>query len=194
LKLFVDSSDPTEVRHCFEHGWVEGVTTDLSAADAALAELCACATGPVSAPVQAAGAASMLEEALALARLGGNVIVRLPLDVEGLKTARACAEQGIASHLAGCESPAQALLAAKAGALYVSPAAGALPAGHELIRGMAAIFRTYRLPAEVLAMPVRNASQVVDVALAGAGVAAVPMPVLERAIKSGAAAPTGASK
>jgi transaldolase len=188
LKLFVDSSDPTEVRRCFERQWVEGVATGLSAGDAALAELCACAAGPVSAPVRSAETAAMLDEARALAELGPNVIVRLPVDVAGLKTARACAEQGIAAHLAACDSPEHAVLAAKAGARYVSPAAGAGAAPNELIRSMSAIFRTYRLPAEVLAMPVRTASQVVDAALAGAAVAAVPMPLLEQVIKTGAPA------
>lgn len=194
MKLFVDSSDPTEVRHCFERRWVEGVTTGLSAGDPALAELCACAAGPVSAPVRSAAAASMLDEARALVRLGANVIVRLPLDVEGLRTAYACTEQGIAAHLAACESPAQAVLAAKSGARYVSPLASGATGGNELVRGIAAIFRTYRLPAEVLAMPVRSASQVVDVALAGAAVAAVPMLVLEQVIKTGAPAPGGPPK
>jgi len=194
LKLFVDSSDPTEVRRCFERRWVEGVTTGLSAGDAALAELCACAAGPVSAPVQSAGAASMLDEARALARLGANVVVRLPADVAGLEAARACAEAGIPAHLGACDSPAQAVLAARAGARYVSPVGGGLPDANDLIRGMAALFRTYRLPAQVLAMPVRNASQVVEVALAGAAVAAVPMLLLEQVIKTGPAVSAGSSK
>jgi transaldolase len=194
LKLFVDSSDPSEVRDCFARQWVVGATTGLSAADGALAQLCAAAAGPVSVSVQSAGHEEMLHEARTLVRLAPNAVARLPLTVEGLKAARACAEDGIATHLVACESPAQAILAAKAGARWVSPVASGLPSANELIRGLAATFRTYRLDAEVLVMPVRSASQVVDVALAGAGVAAVQMPVLEQVIKSGAASPAGASK
>ncbi len=194
MKLFVDSSDPSEVRRCFERGWVEGVATELSADDRALADLCASAHGPVTVAVRSPEGQAMLDEARALARLDANVIVRLPDNVEGVRTARACAEQGIATHLEGCDSAAQAVLAAKAGARYVSPAAGGAPGTNDLIRGMAAIFRTYRLPAEVFVMPVRSSSQVVDVALAGAAVAAVPAGVLEQVIKSAAAPPGNLSK
>ncbi len=187
MKLFVDSSDPGEVRRCFERGWVEGVATGLSAGDRVLADLCASARGPITVAVQGADCHAMLDEARALARLDGRVIVRLPANVEGVKTARACVEQGIATLLEGCDSPAQAVLAAKAGARYVSPLAGGSAGATELIRGMAAMFRTYRLPAEVFVMPVQSSSQVVDVALAGAAVAAVPAAVLEQVIKSGPA-------
>ncbi len=184
MKLFVDSSDPGEVRRCFERGWVEGVATGLSAADRALADLCASTRGPITVAVQGADWRAMLDEARALWRLDARAIARLPANVDGVKTARACAEQGIATHLEGCDSPAQAVLAAKSGARYVSPLAGASLGVNELIRGMAAMFRTYRLPAEVFVLTVRSPSQVVDVALAGAAVAAVPAAVLEQVIKS----------
>lgn len=193
MKLFVETSDPREVRTCFERKLVEGVTTSLTVQDRALLELCGCAAGPVSAAVQSGGAQDMLVEARALARLGRNVLVRLPLDVDGLKAARACAGEGLATHLAGCDSPAQALLAAKAGARYVSPVVAAIGSSaggrNELIRAIAAALRTYRFPTEVLVAPVRSLSQVVDVALAGAAAASVPLAVLERVARPAAESP-----
>lgn len=183
MKLFVDTADPREVRACFERKLAEGVTTSLAVDDRALPELCACAAGPVSAPVQSRNHQDMLAEARALARLGPHLIARLPLDVDGLKAARACANEGIATHLAGCDSAAQAVLAAKAGARYVSPKVPADHPGHdrnELIRAIAATLRTYRLATEVLVLPVGSRSHVVDVALAGAAAAAVPLAVLEQ--------------
>ena len=193
MKLFVDTTDPREVRSCFERKLVEGVTTNLAVQDRALPELCACAAGPVSVPVQGRDHQEMLSEARALARLGRHLIARLPLGVDGLKAARACADEGIPTHLAGCDSAAEALLAAKAGARYVSPK---LPNAErpgsdrtDLIRAIAAALKTFRLPTEVLVVPVRSPSHVVDLALAGAAAAAVPLAVLEQVVKPAAESP-----
>ena len=187
MKLFLDTADPREVRACFERKLVEGVTTSLGVEDRALAELCACAAGPVSVRVHNGGHPGMLSEARARARLGPHVVPRLPLDVDGLRTARACADEGIPIHMAGADSPVQAVLAAKAGARYVSPVVSpAAPSGsdrNELIRAIAAGLKTYRLSTEVLVGPVLSPSHVVDVALAGAAAAAVPMSVLEQVVK-----------
>lgn len=191
MKLFVETADPGEVRACFDQKLVEGVTTSLSVEDRALPELCACAAGPVSARVQSRDHQGMLSEARALARLGLHVVARLPLDVEGLKGARACADEGIPVHLAGCDSAVQAVLAAKAGARYVSPVVpSAEPPGNdgnELVRAVAAVLKTYRLSTEVLVASVRSASHIVDVALAGAAAAAVPLAVLQQVMKAPAA-------
>ena len=188
MRLFVETADPAEARVCFDRKLAEGVATTLSVADRALPELFAWSTGPVSAPVESQDHEGMLREARALARLGGQAVVRLPLNVEGLRAARACAEEGIATHVAACDSPVQAILAAKAGARYVSPVAVPADAGgldrNELIRGIVAMFKTYNLPTQVLASPVRSPSHVVDVALAGAAVAAVPLSVLEQVVKT----------
>jgi transaldolase len=188
LRLFVDTSDPREARTCFDRKLAEGVATGLSIGDRALSDLCAWSAGPVSAPVESQDHPGMLREARELARLGPQVVVRLPLNVDGLRTARACAQEGIETHVISCDSPMQAVLAAKAGARYVSPLVS--PAdqgaadGNALIRGIVAALKTYNFPTEVLAAPVRTPSHVVDVALAGAAVAAVPLAVLEQVVKS----------
>ncbi|MES1164704.1 MAG: transaldolase family protein [Verrucomicrobiota bacterium] len=189
--MFVETADPREARVCFDRKLAEGVATSLSVCNRALADLCAWSAGPVSAPVESLDHPGMLREARELARLGPQVVVRLPLNVEGLRTARACAQEGIETHVTACDSPMQAVLAAKAGARYVSPIA--TPAdqggagGNELIRGIVAALKTYNFATEVLAAPVRTPSHVVDVALAGAAIAAVPLAVLEQVVKSPAA-------
>lgn len=187
MKLFLDTVDPREARACFERKVIDGVTTSLAAADRMLPELCACAAAPISARVDSRDHEGMLAEARALAQLGRHVIARLPLDVEGLKAARACADEGIPVHLAGCDAPVHALLAGKAGARYVSPMGGAGVSSdtqrNELIRAIAAALRTYRMATEVLVAPVRTPGQVVDLALAGAAAAAVSLAVLEQVLK-----------
>lgn len=191
MRLFVDTADPREARACFDRKLAEGVATSLSVASRALPDLCAWSSGPVSAPVESLDHLGMMREARELARLGPQVVVRLPLNVEGLRTVRACAQEGIQTHVTSCDSPMQAVLAAKAGARYVSPVASPGDPGgadgNALIRGIVAALKTYNFPTEVLAAPVRTPSHVVDVALAGAAVAAVPLAVLEQVVKSPAA-------
>src|SRR5439155_22173221 len=114
--------------------------TTLSVGNPALSDLCAWSAGPVSAPVESQDHLGMLRESRELARLGPQVLVRLPLNVEGLRTARACTEEGIQTHVIACDSPMQAVLAAKAGARYVSPVVATADQGgadrNELIRGI----------------------------------------------------------
>jgi transaldolase len=183
LKLFVETSDPAEARVWFERRVVDGVATSLPLGDPGLARLCGWAPGPVSAPAAGGDSRAMLREARALARLGPQVVVRLPSTLEGLATAQACRDEGIPTHLTACDSPVQAVLAAKAGARYVSPADAGAADRNDLLRGVVAVLRTYGLPSEVLAAPVRTPGHVVDVALAGADVAAVPAAVLEQVVK-----------
>jgi transaldolase len=184
LRLFGETSDPAEVRASAERKLAEGVSTSLSVAGQALAEICALAPGPVSAAVESGDHEGMLREARALARLGGHVVARIPLSIDGLKAVASCAGEGIPTHVTLCDSPAEALLAAKAGARYVSPDSGRIQDGApdrtELVRGIVAICRTYGLPIEVIVAPIRSPSNVVDMALAGAAVAAVPLSVLEQ--------------
>jgi transaldolase len=198
LKLFLDTADPAEVRVSAERKLAEGVSTSLSVAGPSLPEICALAPGPVSAAVESTDRDGMIREARALARLGSHVIVRIPLSVDGLKAVSACADEGIPTHVTLCDSPAQAVLAAKAGARYVSPVAGRTEDGSadrtELVRTIVATYRTYGLPTEVMVAPVRSPGNVVDVALAGAAVAAVPLSVLEQVAAGRAAAEGGAGK
>jgi transaldolase len=198
LKLFLETTDPAEVRVSAERKLAEGVSTSLSVGGPALPEICALAPGPVTAGVESADRDGIVQEARALARLGSHVIVRIPLSVDGLKAVTACAAEGIPTHVTQCDSPVQAVLAAKAGARYVSPVAGRASDGAadrtELVRNIVAIYRTYGLPTEVMVASVRSPSNVVDVALAGAAVAAVPLSVLEQVAAGRAAPESGARK
>jgi transaldolase len=198
LRLFVETSDPAEVRASAERKLAEGVSTSLSVSGPGLVEICALAPGPVSAAVESADHDGILREARALARLGGHVVVRIPLSVEGLKAVASCAGEGIPTHVTLCDSPAEAVLAAKAGARYVSPVSGRVQDGApdrtELVRGIVATCRTYGLPIEVIVAPIRSPSNVVDMALAGAAVAAVPLSVLEQVAARRVAVEGGAEK
>ncbi len=198
MRLFVETSDPAEVRATAERKLAEGVSTSLSVAGPALAEICALAPGPVSAAVESADHEGMLREARALARLGSHVVARIPLSVDGLKAVASCAGEGIPTHVTFCDSPAGAILAARAGARYVSPAAGRVQDGAadrtDLVRSIVAICRTYGLPTEVIVAPIRSPSNVVDMALAGAAVAAVPLSLLEEVASRRIAAQDGAEK
>jgi transaldolase len=192
LKLFVETADPGEVRACMERNLAEGVSTSLTLTSEGLSEICALARGPVSAPVASSDRDGMVREARELARLGGHVVPRLPLTVDGLKAVLACAEEGIATHVTACDSAVQAVLAAKAGARYVSPVSGRAGEGAgdrtELVRSIVAVYRTYGLSTDVVVTPVRNRATVVDVALAGAAVAVVPFAVLQQVGGAGSSA------
>jgi len=198
LRLFVETSDPVEVRASVEHKLAEGVSTSLSVAGPALAEICALAPGPVSAAVESADHQGMLREARALARLGSHVIARIPLSVDGLRAVGFCTDEGIPTHVTLCDSPAQAVLAAKAGARYVSPASDRVQDGAadrtDLIRSIVAICRTYGLSTEVMVAPIQSPSNMVDMALAGAAVAAVPLSLLQQVAARRIAAEGGAEK
>jgi transaldolase len=199
MRLFVDGADPREIRDCVARGSVEGATISLAMlaraaaaagrdATAVLSEICSAVPGPVAAEVAREARAAMLREARALARLAPNIVVKLPLGAEGLEVVRACAAEGIKTHVTLCADPLQALLAARAGAAYVSPSTGkhddlTLDA-FELCRKIVGVYRTYGLPTEVLVASVRNPNDIVEAALVGAHVAAVPPAVLATLAKS----------
>jgi len=198
VKLFIDSADPREIRDGLAQGLVDGVTTNpslLSAVAGAsgraprdvLREICDLVKGPVNAEVVANDVEGMLREGRELARLASNVVVKFPLTTEGLSAVRVFAAEGIRTNVTLCFDPVQALLAAKAGASYVSPFVGRLDDiaidGMDLVRKIIAIYRTYQFKTEVLVASVRNPNHLVDAALAGAQVATVPFAVLRNLIK-----------
>lgn len=198
MKLFIDSADPREIRDGLAQGLVDGVTTNpslLSAVAGAsgraprdvLREICDLVKGPVNAEVVANDVEGMLREGRELARLASNVVVKFPLTTEGLSAVRVFAAEGIRTNVTLCFDPVQALLAAKAGASYVSPFVGRLDDiaidGMDLVRKIIAIYRTYQFKTEVLVASVRNPNHLVDAALAGAQVATVPFAVLRNLIK-----------
>lgn len=186
MRLFLDSADGREIRTCLEQGSIEGVYLPANAA-ASLAEVCDLVRGPVI--VEAAGQAAegLLRSAQALARTAPNVVVRVPLTADGLKVIRVCAEEKIATCAALCSSPAQALLAGKAGATYVSPAVGRVEEtaadGVDLVRRIVAVYKTYGFTTQTLVTAVRNPNHIVDAALVGAQAAVVPFAVLQALVK-----------
>jgi transaldolase len=192
MKFFIDTADIAEIRELAATGLVDGVTTNPSLIAKSgrnflevVREICAVVPGPVSAEVAAVDYATMLAEGRSLAKLARNVTVKVPLTPDGLKVCRALATEGTMVNVTLCFSAAQAILAAKAGATFVSPFVGRLDdvgaTGMDLIREIVAIYRNYdSIKTEVLVASVRNPLHVVEAAKLGAGVATIPPPVLRQ--------------
>ena len=193
MKFFVDSADIDEIRELAATGLLDGVTTNPSLIARTggglfdvIRRICALVPGPVSAEVTATDTETMLSEGRALAALAPNVAVKVPLTWDGLKACRALSQGGIRVNVTLCFSASQALLAAKAGAAFVSPFVGRLDDisqdGMGLIRDIAAIYRAYpdSLGTEILVASIRHPLHVVEAARIGADVATVPPAVLRR--------------
>ena len=190
MKFFIDSADVSEIRDLASTGLVDGVTTNPSLVAKSgrdffdvLAEICEMVAGPVSAEVTATDHATMLAEGQALARLADNIAVKVPLTPDGLKTCKALSDQGTQVNVTLCFSAAQAILAAKAGATFISPFVGRLDDissdGMALIADIVEIYDVYpNFDTEVLVASVRHPMHVVDAAKMGAHVATVPPGVL----------------
>jgi len=198
MKFFIDSAEIREIRECQEQGIIDGVTTNpslLAKASTAsarsfrdvLAGICEVVRGPVSAEVVSQDRDGMMREARDLAKIAPNIIVKTPLTTEGLKAVRQCATEGIKTNVTLCFSPAQALLAAKAGAGYISPFVGRLDdiasEGMDVVRKIVSIYKNYGFSTEVLVASVRNPNHIVEAALCGAHVATVPFAVLQQLVK-----------
>ncbi|HLI10466.1 MAG TPA: fructose-6-phosphate aldolase [Alphaproteobacteria bacterium] len=192
MKFFIDSADLSDIRDLASTGLVDGVTTNPSLVAKSgrkffdvVQEICAIIPGPVSAEVTATDHATMLAEGRRLARLAKNIAVKVPLTVDGLKTCKALADEGTMVNVTLCFSAGQAILAAKAGAAFISPFVGRLDdiaqPGMELIRDIVAIYRQYaKFKTEVLVASVRNPLHVIEAARLGAHVATVPPGVLRQ--------------
>lgn len=193
MKFFVDSADLDEIRDLAATGLLDGVTTNPSLIARSggvlfdvIRRICDLVPGPVSAEVTATDTETMLAEGRKLAALAPNVAVKVPLTWDGLKACRALAQGGVRVNVTLCFSAAQALLAAKAGAAFVSPFVGRLDDvgqdGMGLIRDIAAIYRAYpdSLDTEILVASIRHPIHVVEAAKIGADVATVPPAVLRR--------------
>ena len=185
MKLFVDSADLNELRALAETGLVDGVTTNPSLIAKqggvfleTVAAICAAVDGPVSAEVASTAYAEMMAEGERLAAVAANVVVKLPLTWDGLKAAQSFAGRGIRTNVTLCFTAVQALMAAKAGATFVSPFVGRLDdhggRGVELIADIRAIYDSYGFSTEILAASIRTEAHVKDVALAGADCATLP--------------------
>lgn len=192
MKFFVDTADIDEIRDLAATGVVDGVTTNPSLAARTgrpfrdtIAEICAVVDGPVSAEVTATDADGMVAEGRRLATIAANVAVKVPLTWDGLKACRRLRDSSIAVNVTLCFAPAQALLAAKAGASFISPFIGRLDDlgqdGMKLVADICAIYRQYeRFDTEVLVASVRSVKHVVDAATLGAHVATVPPKILRQ--------------
>jgi transaldolase len=191
VKLFIDTANVAEISEAASWGILDGVTTNPSLVAREgrsyhdlVAEICRLVQGPVSAEVLATEAEGMEREGRELAGIAENVVVKLPITQEGIKVCARFSEEGIATNLTLCFSPAQALLVAKAGATYVSPFVGRIDDvgqdGMQLVREIVQIYDAYEFPTQVLVASVRHPQHVVEGALAGADVATVPFRVLQQ--------------
>ena len=195
MKFFVDTADVAEIRELASLGLLDGVTTNPSLIAKAnrdfktiIAEICAIVPGPVSAEVAATDAEGMLSEGRVLAKIAKNVTVKVPLTWDGLKACRTLTGEGTMVNVTLCFSANQALLAAKAGATFVSPFIGRLDDigldGMDVIREIRTIYDNYPdLRTEILAASIRTANHVKDAALIGADVVTVPPAILKTLVK-----------
>ena len=189
MKFFVDSADIKQIEDLMPTGLIDGVTTNPSLIakngdDMAktIKDICALVSGPVSAEVTATDSDKMLEEGQYLASLAKNVTIKVPLTINGLKTCKALRAQGTQVNVTLCFSATQALLAAKAGASFISPFVGRLDdigeKGMDLIEDIVVIYENYGFETEVLVASVRSKQHVIDAAIIGAHVATLPPKII----------------
>ena len=194
MRFFIDTANLGEIRAALDMGLIDGVTTNpsLMAREAAdwrdvARDICTLVPGPVSLEVIALDAEGMIREARDLMQHGPNVVVKVPMTAEGLKAVRILKSMDIETNVTLIFSAAQALLAAKAGASYVSPFLGRLDdagqAGMELVRQILAIFSNYGFSTQVIAASIRSPMHVLDAALAGAQISTIPYKILTQPLK-----------
>jgi transaldolase len=196
MKFFIDTANVEDIKKANEMGVICGVTTNpsLIAKEGrnfveVIKEIASIVDGPISGEVKATtvDAAGMIAEGREIAKIHPNMIVKIPMTVEGLKATKVLASEGIKTNVTLVFSANQALLAARAGATYVSPFLGRLDdismPGIDLIRTISEIFDIYEIDTEIIAASVRNPVHVTDCALAGADIATVPYSVIEQCTK-----------
>jgi transaldolase len=194
MKIFIDSGDIAEIKEAQSMGVIDGVTTNPSLLakagkpmKAVIAEICEIVDGPISAEVIATDKDEILREGRELAKIHRNVVVKVPLIEEGLKAVRIFTEEDIATNVTLCFSASQALLAAKAGATYISPFVGRIDDvagdGMELIQQIVTIYRNYDFDTQVLTASVRHPVHFVQAALLGSHVATLPLRVIKQLLK-----------
>ena len=200
MKFFVDTADLDEIREANDMGVLDGVTTNPSlmkkAADKAgipldfhehIFKICELVEGDVSAEVTATDFEGIMQEARTLAPIHNNVVVKVPLILDGIKAIKALKAEGIRVNCTLCFSPTQALIAAKAGAAYISPFLGRVDDissdGMKLLEEIVTIYNNYGYETEVLAASIRHPMHVVEAALMGAHVATMPLGVIKKLLK-----------
>jgi transaldolase len=194
MKFFIDTANIEEIKKANELGLLDGVTTNPSLVSKEgrefkelIVEICGIVKGPVSAEVISTESTGMIKEARELAKLADNIVVKIPLIKEGLKAVKTLSEEGIKTNVTLCFSPLQALMAAKAGADYVSPFVGRLDdisqVGMDMVSQIVTIYENYGFETEIIVASIRNPIHVLDAALMGADIATIPYNVMEQLIK-----------
>jgi len=191
LKFFIDTANIDEIKKGVEMGMVDGVTTNPSLIarenkpfEKILKEICKVVDGPVSAEVVSLEAEAMVKEAKVLAALSDKIVIKIPMIMEGMKAVKKLTSMGIKTNVTLVFSASQALLAAKAGATFVSPFVGRLDdigqRGMELINEIMTVYRNYDFHSEVIVASIRNPLHVMDAAMIGADIATIPLKVIEQ--------------
>ena len=194
MKIFIDTANIEQIKEAASWGIIDGVTTNptLAAREKRnfadlIKEIHKIVDGPISAEAVSLEAAGIVEEARKLARLGKNIAVKVPLICEGLKAVRILSRERIMTNVTLCFSPAQALLAAKAGADFVSPFIGRLDdigqEGMELVRSIKQIYANYNYKTEIITASIRHPLHVLEAARAGADIATAPFDVLQKLLR-----------
>jgi len=194
MKFFIDTANVEEIRKTNDLGLLDGVTTNPSLVSkegrefkGLIKEICSIVDGPVNAEVVSTNAEGMISEARDLVKLADNIVVKIPLIEEGLKAVKVLAAEGIKTNVTLCFSPTQALMAAKAGAAYISPFVGRLDdissTGMDLVEQIITIYDNYGFETEIIVASIRNPTHVVDAALMGADIATIPYKVIQQLIK-----------
>lgn len=194
MKIFIDSADIGEIREAAAMGVIDGVTTNPSlvakakrSLEAVVRDICEVVDGPISAEVVATDTEGILSEGRKLAALHRNVVVKVPLIAAGIKAVRVFKQEGIRTNVTLCFSAPQALLAAKAGAGYISPFLGRIDDvagdGLQLIQQLVTIYRNYRFSTEILAASIRSPVHLVRCAEIGADIATLPFSVIVQLLK-----------
>ena len=194
MKFFVDTADVAEIRELNDLGLLDGVTTNPSLVMKSgrdimevTKEICSIVEGPVSAEVTAVDFDEMMKEAAVLTKIADNICVKVPLTLDGLKACKALSSDGVKTNVTLCFSANQALLAAKAGATFISPFIGRLDDigldGMEVISEIRTIYDNYGFETEILAASIRTVNHVKQAALIGADVATIPPATLKALFK-----------
>ena len=194
MKIFIDSADLAEIRDAAQMGVVDGVTTNPSLVAKTgksmreiIPAICEIVDGPISAEVLATDFAGIVDEGRVLAKIHRNIVVKVPLIADGLKAVRVFSSEGIRTNVTLCFSASQGLLAAKAGATYISPFVGRVDDvsgdGMDLVAQLCTIYQNYDLPTQVLAASIRHPVHVVQAAELGAHVATLPHKVILQLLK-----------
>ena len=194
MKIFIDTANIGEIKEANTWGIVDGVTTNPSLIakegrdlQEVINEICSIVDGPISAEVISLEADKMVEEAMELVKLHKNIVIKIPMCIEGLKAVKILSEKGIKTNVTLIFSSQQALLAAKAGATYVSPFVGRLDdigtTGVNLISDIATIFEVHEMDTQIISASIRNPIHVSECAMAGSDIATVPFNVLKQMSK-----------